>query len=72
MSSYWSESMGKSEVTSMVASLTGRLRASLTGRLMAFHPPPPPDHKAGGVPSLQRGCSRWRDLSLTGTGGPTC
>ena len=34
MSSYGSESMGKSEVTSMVA--------SLTGRLTAFHPPPPP------------------------------
>ena len=29
----------------MVASLSGRLRASLSGRLTAFHPP---DHKAGG------------------------
>ena len=44
MSSYGSESMGKSEVTSMVASLTGRLRASLT----AFHPPPPQITKPAG------------------------
>ena len=29
----------------LVASLSGRLRASLSGRLTAFHPP---DHKAGG------------------------
>ena len=35
----------RTEITSMFASLTGRLTASLT----AFHPPPPPpDPKAGG------------------------
>ena len=38
----------------LVASLSGRLRASLSGRLTAFHPP---DHKAGG--------SRHRDGGLT-------
>ena len=40
MSSYGSESMGKSEVTSMVA--------SLTGHLTAFHPPPPQITKPAG------------------------
>ena len=33
---------------------------------------PPPRSQSRRVPSLRRGCSRWRDLSLTGTGGPTC
>ena len=50
-------------------SLSGRLRASLSGRLTAFHPP---RSQSRWVPSSRRGCSRWRDLSLSGTGWPTC
>ena len=37
--------VGKVGCYLLVASLSGRLRASLSGRLTAFHPP---DHKAGG------------------------
>ena len=32
------------------------------------HGVPPPRSQSRWVPSLRRGCSRWRDLSLTGTG----